>query len=54
MEVPAVVGQGTDRCRMAARGRSETDRDAYVRGKEDMITEFLRMSRGEGPSSGDS
>jgi GrpB-like predicted nucleotidyltransferase (UPF0157 family) len=32
----------------------EADRDAYVRGKEDMITEFLRMSRGEGPSSGDS
>ena len=32
----------------------ETDRDAYVRGKEDMITEFLRMSRGDGPSSGGS
>jgi GrpB-like predicted nucleotidyltransferase (UPF0157 family) len=32
----------------------ETDRAAYARGKEDMITEFLRMSRGAGPSSDDS
>ena len=28
----------------------ETDRAAYVRGKEDMITEFLHMARSEGPS----
>jgi GrpB-like predicted nucleotidyltransferase (UPF0157 family) len=32
----------------------ETDRGAYARGKEDMIAEFLRMSRGEGPSDDDS
>ena len=28
----------------------ETDRGAYVRGKDEMITEFLRMARGEGAS----
>ena len=32
----------------------ETDRGAYVRGKKDMIAEFLRMARGEGPSDADS
>ena len=32
----------------------ETDRGAYARGKDEMITEFLRMARGEGASGGDS
>jgi GrpB-like predicted nucleotidyltransferase (UPF0157 family) len=32
----------------------ETDRGAYARGKEEMITEFLHMARGEGTSGGDS
>jgi GrpB-like predicted nucleotidyltransferase (UPF0157 family) len=32
----------------------ETDRGAYARGKEEMITEFLRRARREGTSGGDS
>ena len=32
----------------------ETDRGAYARGKEEMITEFLRMARGGGRSGGGS
>jgi GrpB-like predicted nucleotidyltransferase (UPF0157 family) len=32
----------------------KTDRDAYVRGKHEMITEFLRIARGEGASGDDS
>jgi GrpB-like predicted nucleotidyltransferase (UPF0157 family) len=32
----------------------ETDRGAYARGKEEMITEFLRLARREGTSGGDS
>ena len=32
----------------------ETDRGAYVRGKQEMITEFLRMARGEAASADDS
>jgi GrpB-like predicted nucleotidyltransferase (UPF0157 family) len=31
-----------------------TDREAYVRGKHEMITEFLRMARGEGAGGDDS
>jgi GrpB-like predicted nucleotidyltransferase (UPF0157 family) len=30
------------------------DREAYVRGKHEMITEFLRLARGEGASGDDS
>ena len=32
----------------------ETDRRAYGRGKDEMITEFLRLARREGTSGGDS